>query len=118
MQPENGEAKELSFESKLALAKALTEANDRREDYPVMHGGDFDTFAESFANLPEYREPYDKLCDEAEKLRKEFDEKVSDKKEFVLKLKEAGEIDIAERIGKMFRVPEEKLLHRIFGKRK
>src|SRR3989344_2912469 len=114
----NVEVKEQSFEENLALAKALSRAIDRREEYPKMHGGSFDTFAESFANLPEYREPYDKLCDEAEKLRKEFAEKVADKKEFVQKAREAGEDEIAGLIGMMFSVPKEKLLSRIFKKGK
>lgn len=115
-QEEKKETETLSFESQLVLAKALFEAVDKRENFVKAHGGDFDTFAESWANLEEPRAEYDALDEVAENARKEVDEKISDKKEFVKKLKESGEKELAERISSMFGVPGEKFFSRIFKK--
>ena len=110
---ENEEEKGLSYADQLALAKALIKAYDERNAFIERQGG-FDTFAESFGNLPEYRSMYDKLEDTGGAARKKFDENVQNKKEFVNKLRENGDHELAEQISKIFGIPKASLLKRIF----
>lgn len=111
--PEISGERELSLEEKLALAEALFEANDRRNKFVVAHGGDFDTFAESWANLPEIREKYDELDKLALDARKKLDGAVHDKAAFVEELNKAGREDYADRIADIFGVSKGSFVSRI-----
>lgn len=96
--------RELPLGEKLALAEALFNANEIRNRFVKGHGGDFDTFAESWANLPEVREVYDDLANKALEARKALDEAIPDKTAFVEQLKNAGRDDYADRIASIFGV--------------
>lgn len=109
----------LSFEEELALARALTDAVDRRNQFIAGYGG-FDNFAESWGNLTEPRAEYDKYEDAYNQARKEFDEKVLDKAGFVKKAREIGNGRIVDDISMMFGVAQErrskeKFFSRIFN---
>lgn len=98
---QNTEQKELALEEKLALAYKMTQTSEDLNRFIEGYGG-FDTFAESWANLKQPRADYDRLQDAANTARNEFNEKVADKAEIVLKLREAGRDRVADRIITLF----------------
>ncbi len=114
---QNLEKNELTFEEKFILAYKLVKANDELNSFIAGYGG-IDTFAESWANIPEPRAEYDRLQDAANAARAEFDENIHDKDEFVLKLKEAGRDRIADRISEMLAVSLKDKLLSIFKRGK
>lgn len=103
----------LSLEEKLALVEALFKANENRNRFVEGHGGNFDTFAESWANLPEVREKYDELEKLASDARKKLDETIYDKEAFVEELNNAGREDYANRIASIFGVSKGSFVSRI-----
>ena len=102
---ENTQEEPLSFEQQLELAKILSDAVDKRNDFIKRQGG-FDTFAEAGQYMEGMRDAYDKMENEVLKARREFDEKVSNKKEFVDRLRKAGEDTLADKITRMFNIPK------------
>ncbi len=83
----NGEQEQgLSFDQQIALATALSDAVNERNRFIQAQGG-LDTFAEAGQHMKGMREAYDELEDTVSRARKEFDEKISDKKEFVKQLR-------------------------------
>ena len=96
----------MPFSEKLLLAQTLSEAVNKRNDYIRTQGG-FDTFAEVGQYLNNSRAVYDELSEAATKAIEEFDREVSDKAEFVAKLKSFGELDLAARLSSMFSIPTE-----------
>ena len=109
---------EPSFDEKISLARTLYEAVEEINAFIERQGG-FDTFAEAGQYVDGMRAAYDKLEDERGRAREKFDTAVTDKKEFIKKLREAGENDLAERIRSMFHVEEEGegLFSRLFRKK-
>jgi hypothetical protein len=101
--PDNRQEQELSFDQQLELAKVLFDAVDERNVFIKRQGG-FDTFAEAGQYIEGMRDTYDKMEEDVSKARREFDEKVFDKKGFVNKLKEMGKNDLADTITSMFGV--------------
>ena len=104
--PENRGEGELSFERAFSLAVALLDAVDTRNRFTEAHGG-FDTFAEVWQHVGDKREEYDKMEEAVSRARQEFDEKVHDKKAFVLQLRAMGRKGFADRIASMFGVSSE-----------
>ncbi|MEK9175036.1 MAG: hypothetical protein AAB795_00415 [Patescibacteria group bacterium] len=105
---------ELSFDQKLILAQTLNRAVDNRNTFIQRQGG-FDNFAEVGQHTDNLRSVYDDLERAVTNARKEFDENVHNKKEFVQQLKNIGENNnLAIRISSIFAVPKESILSRIF----
>ena len=100
--PNNSE-KELSFEEKTSLAKALFEAVNARNNFTEMHGG-FDDFAAVHQHVGDNRKIYDEMESAVTNARKEFDEKVSDKKQFLEDLRNSGEVETADMMALMFSI--------------
>jgi len=109
--PDNQHEQELSFDQQVELAKVLFNTVDERNVFTKRQGG-FDTFAEVGQHVEGMRDEYDKLEAAVSSARKDFDEKISDKKEFVKKLRDAGEDDLADTIGRMFSIPKESIFSR------
>lgn len=108
--PENTQEQELSFNEQTQLAQKLFNAVNERNDYIKRQGG-FDTFAVT-SNFGNGREIYSGMEKAVSVARKEFDEKVIDKKEFFKKLRSVNETDLADTISSMFQkieFPEIKL---------
>lgn len=103
MASKNQQEKELSFDQYLELAEVLSNAVDERNVFIKRQGG-FDTFAEAGQYIEGMRDAYDKMEEDISKARREFDERVFDKKEFVNKLRGAGKNDLADTIASMFSV--------------
>lgn len=91
----------MSFEDQLALATALFEAVDARNEFTDSFGG-FDSFAEMGQHVGDNRKIHDELQNKFADLRKEFDTKIPNKSVLVEQLKAAGKNKVAERIEKMF----------------
>lgn len=89
------------------MARALTDATDRRNRFIEGYGG-FDNFAESWGNLPKQRAEYDRYEDVYNQARKAFDEQVLDKTGFVKKAREMGNDRIADDISMMFGIAQKK----------
>ncbi|HEY4479657.1 MAG TPA: hypothetical protein VI981_04880 [Candidatus Paceibacterota bacterium] len=104
--PENRGEGELSFERAFSLAVALLDAVDTRNGFTEAHGG-FDTFAETWQHVEGKRKEYDVMEEVVLWARREFDEKVHDKKAFVLQLRAMGRKGFADRIASMFGVSSE-----------
>ena len=100
---DNRQEQELPFDQQLELAKVLFDAVDERNVFIKIQGG-FDTFAEVGQYIKGMKDAYDKMEEDVSKARREFDEKVFDKKGFVNKLREIGENDLVDRITSMFGV--------------
>lgn len=113
--PDNQQEQKLSFDQKLTLATVLFDAVNKRNTFIQAQGG-FDTFAEAGQHVGDMRNVYDEMEDAVSIARKEFDEKISDKREFVKQLKDAGNDDIADMLGGMFGVPKGGVFSRIFKK--
>lgn len=94
----------------MELAKALHQSVDDLNVFIQRQGG-FDTFAEAGQYTEGLREAYNNRDDAVTSLRRAFDEAVSDKKDFVRKLKEMGEEELAGEISSMFEVFRKK--HRL-----
>lgn len=103
--PNNDENLELSFEEQLNLANTLYIAVEDRNMFIKGQGG-FDTFAEAGQYMPGMSESYERMEKAVSEARRDFDEKVPDKKVFVDKLIENGSYQLADRIGKMFGISE------------
>lgn len=88
----------MSFEDQLALATALFEAVDARNEFTDS----FDSFAEVGQHIGDNRKIHDELQNKFADLRKEFDTKIPNKSVLVEQLKAAGKNKVAERIEKMF----------------
>lgn len=101
MTPENQQEQGLSFDQQLELAEVLFSAVDERNDFIKRQGG-FDTFAEVGQYVEGMRDVYDKMEEDVIRVRREFDEKVLDKKEFVNKLRKMSKDDLADTIASMF----------------
>src|SRR3989344_8119901 len=101
--PENKGEGELSFERAFSLAVVLLDAVDARNRFTEAQGG-FDTFADVGQHAEGMREAYDKLEEAVSQARREFDEKVHDKKAFVLQLRAMGRKGFADRIASRFGV--------------
>ena len=76
------------------------------------HGGNFDTFAESWQHVGGMRDTYDQMEEVIARTRTELDEKVSGKKEFVRNVRSTGDDVLADMIESMFGV-KKSLLSRI-----
>lgn len=111
----NERESEASFEAQLSLAKSIFDAVNARNGFVRSHGGDFDTFAESWQHVGDMRAQYDRLEDAVTKARAEFDESVLDKKVFVEQARSAGNEDLADMVASMFGV-KKSLLSRILRK--
>ncbi len=109
--PENQQEQELSFDQQVELAKVLFNAVNDRNAFIKRQGG-FDTFAEVGQHVNGMRNAYDEMEAAVSSARQDFDEKISDKKEFVKKLKDIGEDDLANTISRMFSVPKESIFSR------
>jgi len=92
-----------SLEEQINLAKSLTNANDKRNEFIEQFGG-FDNFAEASQYVGDNRKQYDELAKKAEEARKDFDKNVVDKKALVKHLQSAGEENLAKRISEMFQL--------------
>lgn len=99
--PGNREEQELSFDQQVELAKVLFNVVDKRNIFTEQQGG-FDTFAEVGQHVDGMRDTYNKLEEDVNTARQDFDEKISNKKEFFKKLKDAGENNLSDTIGRMF----------------
>jgi len=101
-----GLKQELTIKEQVDLAKALCEANNRRnvltKQYP-----DFDDLSVFVNSSPENRVKYERLEQEASDARKIFDEKITNKDILIKHLYEAGEKLLADRISKMFGLSKE-----------
>lgn len=104
--PDNQQEQELSFDQQVALATNLFKAVDDRNVFIERQGG-FDTFAEVGQHVGDMRFVYDEMENAVSIARQEFDEKISDKKEFVKQLRIAGNDAIADLIARMFSVPKD-----------
>jgi len=104
---DNQQEQELSFDQKVALATTLFQAVDDRNVFIQRQGG-FDTFAEVGQHVGDMRSVYDEMENAVSIARQEFDEKISDKKEFVKQLRIAGNDALADLIARMFSVPKDK----------
>ena len=108
----------LSFDQQVALAEALFKAVDDRNVFIQRQGG-FDTFAEVGQHVEGMGATHDELEQVALNARREFDEKVFDKKEFVRKLRDVGNDALADTVARMFGVSKEakeSIFSRIFKK--
>ncbi len=105
--PDNKQEQELTFDQQVALATNLFKAVDDRNVFIKRQGG-FDTFAEVGQHVGDMRSDYDKMENTVSITRQEFDEKVSNKKEFVKKLRIAGNDVLADLVIRMFSVPKDK----------
>lgn len=103
--PNNQE--ELSFDKKVSLAKAVFDAVNTRNNFTEMHGG-FDDFAEVWQHVGDNRKVFDEMESAVTNARKEFDEKISDKKQFVEDLRNLGEVEVADMISSMFGISHQK----------
>jgi hypothetical protein len=94
----------LSFSQKIDLLKDVFSAAESRNNYPSTLPGspNFDTFAESYGNLPEYRGEYERLSGIFSRLRQNVEDAITDKKEFAAQLEEAGESELAQKFRTMF----------------
>jgi len=99
----NNSEKELSFDEKASLAKSLFDAVNTRNNFIEMHGG-FDDFAAVHQHVGDNRKIYDEMESAVTNARKEFDEKVSDKKQFLENLRNSGEVETADMIASMFSI--------------
>jgi len=101
-----GLEQEPTIKEQVDLAKAICEANDRRntltEQYP-----DFDDLSVFVNSSPENRREYERLEQEANEAWKNFDKKVTNKDMLIKHLRETGEELLADRISKMFRLGKE-----------
>lgn len=102
---DNRQEAPIPFKERLNLARALLDAVKDRNDFIARQGG-FDTFAEAGQYMGGMRESYDKLEEAVSEARKEFDEKVPDKKKFVGESASGNEKNLAELISSMFNVSE------------
>jgi len=109
--PDNQQEQELSFDQQVESAKVLFDAVEKRNVFIQGQGG-FDTFAEAGQYVNDMRAAYDKMEDALSSAMQDFDKKIVDKKEFVEKLKDMGEDDLADTIGGMFGVSNESLFSR------
>lgn len=87
--PDDKYEKELSFDQQVELATVLSKAVGRRNVFIKGQGG-FDTFAEAAQYAPEMRKVYDNMEKAVSEARQEFDAKISDKEEFVNKLRKTS----------------------------
>lgn len=99
--PEHHHEQELSFDQQVALAKALVNAVNKRNDFIERQVG-FDTFAEAGQHVGGMRGVYDEMEAAVTRTRQEFDEKVSNKKQFIEDLRSSGETVAADMIQRMF----------------
>src|SRR3989344_2123835 len=83
---DNQQEREISFEEQIALAEALHTATKERNDFVIRQGG-FDTLAEADARA-----------------KKELKERITNKEEFVRKLKDAGHTEAARTVALRFEV--------------
>lgn len=113
---ESGQESEISFNEQMTLAKDLLVVISEMDRFIVNHGGDFDTFAESFQHVGNLRGEHDQLQSKVSKLKKEFDEKIVDKKQFVNKLRSVNEEELADFVAKLFRVRKDNIFSKIFKK--
>lgn len=120
--PNNDQEKELSFEQQTSLARVLFSAVHDRNDFIERFGG-FDTFAEAWQHVGDNRKVFDEMELAVENARKEFDQKISDKKQFANNLRNSGEVEMADLISMMFgsytKEPATKggILSRVFRKK-
>jgi len=107
--PDNQQEREISFEEQITLAEALYTATKERNDF-IMRQGGFDTFAEAGQYAPGMREAYDQLAEADARAEKELKERITNKEEFVRKLKDAGHTEAARTVALRFEIatPEEK----------
>lgn len=103
--PTNNLEQELSFDEKVALAETLFEAVNARNDFTERHGG-FDDFADVHQHIGDNRKKFDEMEVVVTEARKEFDEKITDKKQFMEDLISKGDVDLANLISLMFNIPK------------
>jgi hypothetical protein len=98
------ESESLNFSQKMDLVRDVFQAAETRNQYPSTLKGspDFDTFAESYGNFPEYRGEYERLSGIFVRLRKNVEDTIGDKEEFAKTLEESGETELAEKFRRMF----------------
>lgn len=99
----NNPEQELSFDEKFSLAKTLFNAVNTRNNFTEKYGG-FDDFAEVHQHVGDNRQVFDKMDSAVITARKEFDEKIIDKKQFVEDLISREDIELANMIGLMFNI--------------
>lgn len=98
--PEEKGNQEKSFEYEVALAQALLNAINERNDFVHRQGG-FDTFAEAGQYTPGMKEAYDQMEKAVGDAREAFDTGVSDKAAVVEQMKKTDEMG-AKTIALMF----------------
>ena len=97
---------EPTIKEQVDLAKALCEANDRRNTFTKPYP-DFDDLSVFVNSSAENREEYERLEREANEAWGRFDKKVTNKDMLIKHLREAGEEQLADRISKMFSLGKE-----------
>lgn len=103
--PTNNPEQELSFDEKVSLAEDLFNAVKTRNDFTETHGG-FDDFADVHQHVGDNRQIFDTMESTVTEARSKFDRKVTDKKQFMEDLISRGDVDVADLIGLMFRIPK------------
>ena len=98
------QAENLNFSQKFELVRDVFQAAETRNNYCYTLPGfpDFDTFAESYGNIPEYRDEYERLSGIFIRLRQNVEDTIKDKEEFAQELEDAGESELAGKFRTMF----------------
>jgi hypothetical protein len=92
---------ELSIDEQVQLAERMSEATERINRLTEAHPG-MDDLAVSIDGSPEARNDYERLEQEADRARKQFDAGVSDKMALADHLRQLGKEEIAARVERMF----------------
>ncbi len=103
MEGDYNQEHDLTLEEQVELANKLLAAIATRDEFPKRWGG-FDEFSEIHQYVGDNRRQYDELWSVYLGVRKEFDEKVKDKKALIDHLRNTGANELADKISMMFRV--------------
>ncbi len=103
MEGEHTEPQLLSLDEQVNLARTLSKAVDAANEFVARMGG-FDDFAEVHQHVDDNRAQFDALEKARNEARQTFDEMVRDKPALVKHLRGLNEIELADRIKRMFQI--------------
>ena len=86
----------------IILAETLFDAVNKRDNFVQSQGGLDNIYDLAWFNGEEIRKSFEQLQEQVTNARKEFDEKVTNKEEFVRSANERGHHSAADLIKKMF----------------